>query len=308
MKSDNEAAIGLYRVDGTAKPELHAVKEYARFIAAQRHLMQGKKDEEVVLVIPHSNMFSVRNSAGDATRRSVRAMYYDCNVPLRAISEYRLPLLNDAPQLMVLPSARVLTDEAWDRLLAFVDRGSVLLMTGAIDANEHWLDRPRLKQLGIEAVTRPITQEETLVIGRKEHRLSYRGEKIQRIEKSVIASDKAAAVMTLQRGKGKIVWSPLPVEISDTSETTSALYRFALKEAGIKAVCEIERDFSSVLIAPTVYDEAVLYTLVSECDRDTDIKLTHRETNTPVNITVRAQRSALVFVDRKTGKVLAQRT
>jgi hypothetical protein len=306
MKSDNEAAIGLFRVDGTAKPELRAVTEYARFFAAQRHLMQGKQDEEVTLVIPHSNMFSTRNSASDATRRSVRTMYYDCHVPMRAISEYRLPSLKDAPRLIILPSARVLTDQAWESLLGFVDRGSTLLMTGTIDADEHWLDRPRLKELGIDAHTRPVTQEESIIIGRKEYRLAYRGDKLQRIEKSVLKQGEVPVTMIIRRGKGKIVWSPLPVEVSDTPETTAALYRFALKESGVESVCVVEQDNPSVLIAPTVFEDAVLYTFVSECDRDTEIKWTHGESGSSHRITVRAQRTALVFVIRKSGKVMAQ--
>jgi hypothetical protein len=268
--------------------------------------MQGKQDEEVVLVIPHSNMFSTRNSATDATRRCVRAMYYDCNMPMGAISEYRLHLLKDVPRLMILPSARVLTDQAWEELLSVVDRGALLLMTGAIDADEHWLNRPRLKQLGIDALTRAVVQEESIVIGRKEYRLSYRGDKLQRIEKSVVKESDAPSIVMIRRGKGRILWSPLPVESSDTPETTTALYRYALKEAGVEAACEVEKHNPSVLVAPTLFSDAVLYTLVSECDRDTDMKWTHRESSTPVRVTVRAQRSALVFVNRKTGKILAQ--
>lgn len=306
MKSDNEAAIGLFRVDGSAKPELRTVTEYARFFAAQRHLMQGKQDERVVLVIPHSNMFSTRNAASDATRQCVRTMYYHCNVPMRAVSEYRVHLLKDVPQLIILPSPRVLCDQAWNKVLEMVERGATLLLTGAIDADEHWLERPRLKRLGIDASTRPVTQEESVVIGRKEYRLGYRGEKIQRIEKSVIEGGLVPSVATLRMGKGKILWSPLPVEISDTPDTTVALYRYALKEAGVEATCEVGGQNPSVLIAPTVFDEAVLYALVSECDRDTEMEWTHRESNTPLKITVRAQRSALVFVNRKTGKVLAR--
>lgn len=226
---------------------------------------------------------------------------------MRAVSEYRLDLLKEIPQLLILPSARVLTDEAWDELLEIVERGAVLLLTGAIDANEHWLERPRLKQLGINATTRPVAQEESIVIGRKEYRVSYRGDKLQRIEKSVVEGGKIPAIAIIRRGKGKILWSPLPVEISDTPETTAALYRFALKEAGVEAACEVEQQNPSVLIAPTVFNEAVLYTFVSECDRDTEVKWTHRESNSSLSITVRAQRSAIVFVNRKTGKVLAQR-
>ena len=306
MKSDNEAAIGLFRVDGTFKPELRTVTEYARFFASQRHLMQGKQNEEVVLIIPHSNMFSTRNSASDATRQSVRTMYYQCNVPMRAVSEYRLNLLKEVPQLLILPSPGVLTDGAWSQIVELVENGAALLLTGTIDANEHWLERPRLKQLGIDCSTRPVTQEESLIIGRKEYRLSYRGEKLQRIEKSVVKEGETPAISIVRRGKGKIFWSPLPVEISDTPDTTAALYRYALKEAGVASVCEVDQRDSSVLIAPTVFNDAVLYTLVSECDRDVEAKWTHSESRTPLSITVRAQRSALVFVNRKTGNTLAQ--
>jgi hypothetical protein len=112
--------------------------------------------------------------------------------------------------------------------------------------------------------------------------------------------------MIIRRGKGKIVWSPLPVEVSDTPETTAALYRFALKESGVESVCVVEQDNPSVLIAPTVFEDAVLYTFVSECDRDTEIKWTHGESGSSHRITVRAQRTALVFVIRKSGKVMAQ--
>jgi hypothetical protein len=283
------------------------VTEYARFFAGQRHLMQGKQDEEVVLVIPHSNMFSPRNSATDATRQSVRTMYYHCNVPLRAVSEYRLHLLKEAPQLMILPSPRVLSDKAWDALLLLVDKGASLLLTGAIDANEHWMERPRLKQFGINATTCPVAQEESLIIGRKEYRLSYRGDKLQRIEKSVVDEGKTPSISVVRRGRGRILWSPLPVENSDTPDTTAALYRYALKEAGVTTVCETDQQNPSVLLAPTVFNEAVLYTLVSECARDTEVTWTHRESNVPVRIIVRAQRSAHVFLNRKTGKVLAQR-
>jgi hypothetical protein len=306
MKSDNEAAIGLFRADGTLKPELRAVTEYARFFAAYKNLMQGKQDEEVVLVLPHSNMFSNRNSASDATRRAVRAMFYNCHVPMRAISEHRLHSLKEAPRLLMLPSARVLTDKAWESLLGLVERGSALLITGSIDADEHWLDRPRLKQLGIETSTCPVTQEESIIIGRKEYRLAYRGDKLQRIEKSVIKPGEVPATVIIRRGNGKIVWSPLPVEVSDTPDTTAALYKFALKESGVESACQVEQDNPSVLIAPTVFEDAVLYTFVSECDQDTEFKWIHRESGTALQTTVRAQRTALVFVNRKSGKVLAQ--
>lgn len=306
MKSDGEAAIGLFRVDGTEKPELRLVTEYARFFAAHKQLIAGKQDEEVVMVLPHSNMFSTRNHASEATKQCVRMMYYYCNVPMRAVSEYRLNLVRDIPRLIILPSPRVLNEQAWIALLKIVEKGSSLLLTGVIDADEYWIDQPRIEKFGIEAMTRPVTQAEFLAIESSDYRLSYRGDKIQRVEKAVIGQSSRPSVMTLQHGKGRILWSPLPVELSDVPDPILALYRFALKEAGINSACEVEQGDPSVLIAPTIFENAVLYALVSECDRDTDVRFVDRASNSAVGVTVRAQRAAMVFVDRKSGKVLAQ--
>src|SRR3989304_3884937 len=63
MDSDNEAAIGLHRADGSAKPELESVRTFARWFAANAGHMQGRRTEDVLMVIPHSQMFSTRNFA-----------------------------------------------------------------------------------------------------------------------------------------------------------------------------------------------------------------------------------------------------
>ncbi len=86
--SDNEVAIGFLRADGTAKPELDAFERIARIIRDHAGEFGDRRSEEVVMIIPYSNLYAVRTVTLDATKRCVRTMEYACDIPLRALSEY----------------------------------------------------------------------------------------------------------------------------------------------------------------------------------------------------------------------------
>lgn len=303
---DNEAGIGFHRVDGTAKPELRPMANLARFVATHSRLMRGRMDEDAVMIIPHSQMFSTRNVATDATRRSVRVMSYDLNIAVSAISEYRVGNLHRSPKLLIMPSPRTINQQCWETLLALVEHGSTLLITGVIDTDDHWLPAQRSAALGLSSTVKPIAEEEFFTLDGTEYQLSYRGNKIQRIEKAVDTTDREGGVGTIARGAGKIIWCPLPVELSETVEPTAALYRYAAVQAGISPVFNMEPKKSGILVLPSLYEKAALYTLISECDRDTRVHLTLFETKTQLNITVPAQRTAMVLIDRKAGEILGQ--
>ena len=136
MPSDNEAAIGLWRADGTAKPELEALRGVAAFAAQARRHLVGRQAEPVLLVVPHSNMFSTRNTATDATKRAVRAMQYGCRMGLWAISEFAATPAMHVPRLVLVPSPRELCEQAWNAIRAWARRGSVVLVTGPLGALE----------------------------------------------------------------------------------------------------------------------------------------------------------------------------
>ena len=59
---------------------------------------------------------------------------------------------------------------------------------------------------------------------------------------------------------------------------------------------------------PLVFEDAVLYTFVSESHRDTDLVLVARRITARIAVRVRAQRSAAVLVRRSGGAVLARRS
>ncbi|MBI1807142.1 MAG: cellulase family glycosylhydrolase [Ignavibacteria bacterium] len=306
MKSDNEAAIGLHRVDGTVKPELNPIVAFSTFLAANRHLMVNRRDEEALMVIPHSQQFSTRNLTTEATKKCVRVLSYRLNTPVRGVSEYRMDTVHVLPKLVVVPSPRTLNQKAWEGLMDIVEQGTVMLITGVIDSDDHWLPIGRSEECGFTAVSLPIAQEEFLSIDGSEYRLSYRGDKMQRVEKAVIKGHNQANVMMIPHGEGTILWSPIPVELSDTIEPIVELYAYAMKQANVVPVVSLEPNNSTVLVLPTVFDEAVLCTLVSECDRDTELTLTHHESGATVEVTVPAERTSLIVLRRMDGKVLAK--
>jgi hypothetical protein len=303
MTLDNESAIGFHRVDGTAKPELTPFITAAKFFAEHKHLMKQRQEEDVVMVIPHSQMFSVRNFATEATKKCVRAMQYYCDMPVKSVSEYRLSSLRIAPKLIIIPSPRTFNETAREQLMSIVQKGSTLLITGPFNIDDHWMLSTSKQIIGGMA-TAPIAQEEFLRIGEQEFRLSFRGDKLQRVEKAV--GEKMNELLVRQEGEGKILWTPFPVELSESIEPTVALYRYALVQANIQPYVISENKNASVLIYPTIFADAVLYTIVSESGKDESVKFTQRESNTVFEIAVPAQKSLLMFVGRSNGKILSQ--
>jgi hypothetical protein len=306
MPLDNEAAIGLLRTDGSAKPELHVFRDMARFAAQSLRDLGPREREPALMVIPHSHMFSVRNFASEATQRAVRTLHYSCGVTMSGVSEYGLDRLDYIPQLIILPSPRILTETAWQRLLVLADDGATLLVTGPIDSDEHWFPVPRLERFGVTTSTRPVAQEENLELDGELLRLSYRGEKIQRLETAVANGGEPARVMTIRTGRGRLIWSPLPVELAQQVEPTAALYRYALAQAELAPHFATQRLDPGVLIYPAVYRNAVLYTVVSELGGPTSVRFTHGETSTAVEVRLPPGRAALILLDRRDGRVLGR--
>jgi hypothetical protein len=321
MASDNEVAIGFHRVDQTAKPELEPLITIARFASAHKSRFRGKQDEDVLLVVPHSQLFSTRNLTTEATRKCVRAMHYYCQVPMRAVSEYTFHDLSETPKLIVVPAPRVLRQQCWDALLAKVEQGSTLVITGVIDSDEHWKPVSRGKALEWDSAIVPVAGSEFIRIGETEHHVRYAGEKIQRVEKAQVIGEVTANTKVRPMGRGHIIWSPLPLELGETLEPVIALYQLALVQAGLRPAFTLERPATAsgssggarsptpeVLIRPTVFADAILYTFVSETDRDTEIRLQHTlaQTGVQANISliVPGRRTALIMLDSSNGKVV----
>jgi hypothetical protein len=298
MNSTNEVGIGFHRVDGTAKPELEPFLAIAKFMAEHGHRLNERISEPVAMVIPHSQMFSPRSFAHEATRKCVRAMYYHCGVPMQAVSEYTLSEYAGNAKLIVVPSPRVLTEKCWETLLAEIRRGATVAISGPIDEDDHWLPVDRSNLFGAKAQTVPIAASEAITIGTREHVIRYDGEKMQRIEKAVLRGSPARAIVQ-PYGLGRVVWSPLPLEVGDSIPAVAAFYQLALSLARVAPVFTATPGTPAVLILPSVFRDVVLYTFVSEIDRDVRMTVTHLETKERFSVVVPAGRTKMVLIDRK---------
>jgi hypothetical protein len=223
---------------------------------------------------------------------------------MAAVSEFDLGAWPVRPRLVILPSPRILTQQAWAALRAWVEQGSTLVVTGPFDDDEHWMPTGRMRALGLPVTTRPAMPEESLAVDGVPLVLRYRGEKMHRIDVTASAGDAAANVVTVPLGSGRVVWSPLPVELAEEVDPAAALYLAALRAAGL--VPAIASDAASgVLIHPARYGDAVLYTLLSEKPGDDRVAFTDGAAGVSLNVALRGGGAALVLVSRSTRQVMA---
>jgi hypothetical protein len=206
------------------------------------------------------------------------------------------------PKLIIVPSPGVLTQKCWDALLAACRRGATVAISGVIDADDHGLPVERSGLFNVTPRSESVSQSEVISIGGQEHTIRFEGEKIQRIEKAVFGD--AAYIRVQPYGLGYFLWSPLPLELGDSMAALTAFYKLALTQARVAPLFKAEPHSPSVLVFPSLFRDVVLYTFISETNKDTKIDVTHLETNTRFSVTVRAGRTFMSILDRKSGKLL----
>lgn len=301
--SDSEAAVGFHRGDLTRKRELDVVRPMVAFLKEARPHFIDRKPESACVVIPDSAVSSAHDPTTLAARTCVRLMSYHLGIPTRTVGEHSTENLGK-PKLIVLPSPGRLSQGAWETLMGAVEAGSTMLVTGPIDQDEQQQPVGRLSKLGIEAVTQPVACEEEAIIFGSEYRVSFGGDKIPHIDKSVLGG-LGGTVRTVQAGAGKLVYCALPVELADNIEPTIAIYQFALKQAVLQPPFSIDEIDPGVLIRPMLFKDAALYSLVSETDADRELSFTDLATQRTLKVNVPARR-AVMFVLGRDGRVLAQ--
>ena len=306
MPSDNEAGIGMLRADGTAKPELAAFSAVARLVAVNVGRFRAAADEEVALVVPHSQMFSARDLGAAALQRAVRVLEYGLRLPVRMIAETALADAGTPARLVIVPAPRVLQESTWRDLLALAEGGATVLVTGPFDRDE--VERPtaRLAGLGLAATTRVVAQEESVELGGAAVPARFRGNRVERVEKAVVEGVPPRALVEVTRGAGRIVWCPLPVELAEGPEATAIVYAAAAARAGVAGPLDVRAGGDEVLVRAVLLADAVLVALVNESDRERIVSFRLRTTVHGISITVAPRRSVLLVLDRNDGRLLGR--
>jgi Beta-galactosidase len=263
---DREADFGMKRSDGSSKTwenQMRALGEFAKKAApAATALIQP----DVAIVLPQSLQLSVENHiALEAQQNAVRALYGYARAQAYAVGEYQIDLLGH-PKLILLPAPMGLTDAAWQAILDRVNAGTTLLVTGPFDGDPHLHATGRAQALGIGYSEAPLTIREQLVkFPWGDERLTFSGMKTTTLTQAQLAD--GSGWMETKIGKGRILFSPLPLELSDNLAVIGNAYRYALKAAEAAPVYTTSLADPGILIAPTMFPKATMYVITSESNQ-----------------------------------------
>lgn len=291
MPIDEEATIGLFRPDGTAKPELDPMVDLGAFFRTAAPLLDDFEPDPVLLVIPHARAFLGRTNAVDATKIAVRALAERFGVVPTALSDLRLTAARlKGVKLILVPSPDVLDEAAARAILDASRAGAKVLVTGPVEGDSYGLETPSLRALGLLGPTRPVAVHEKSAWSASGWVAfeSLLQESVRRAEKPSVATLSGA------------VWhEPLPLELSREREPLVKLLGAALAAASVPTSPGEWGLAARALVAP----RSVLVVVVNERP-ERAVRRVDADSRA-FDVPVAALGARLVLVERGTGRVLA---
>jgi hypothetical protein len=307
MTNENELFIGMHRGDGTVKEEVKVVHRMAQFVEDAAEGFGPASPPDVMLVLPLSLQLSAyTDHAQTGTAHAVRALHYYAGLPAISASEYHLDRVVARPKLAILPSASVLTEEAWNALLGWVEDGTTLLVTGPVDRDPHFMEAPRLAKFGIDAAPHAIVQHHTdLAVEGTAHAVDYYGRvPMANLDKMVWSIDHDK-IKEITHGQGSILVTEYPLEMGNNLSTTAAVYTYAAEKAGVDAGFTVTNDNPGILVRPMRYENASLYLVISENADDTAIEITDKHTGKTFGFDVPRGRAQMLMISNDDGHAMA---
>jgi hypothetical protein len=288
---DNEAVIGLWRPDGTAKPELSALSRAAAFFAQAAPWLDDFDPDPVVLVIPHARLFLGRPHGIDATKVVVRVLAERFGVVPTAVSDLHLADRHlSTAKLVIVPAAEVIDAPAAAALARAAQRGSKVLVTGAIDGDSYGAPSDALAELGLLGPSRPIALHE---------RSRWSPEESITFEGLMTENIKRGLGPELQSFAGNVWHEPLPLELARQRQPLTRLLEAALGAAGVAT------HPSALPVAARVLStgKSALVVCVNETPEDARRRI-HVD-GSAFEVPVRAYGSRMAVIERSSGKLLA---
>jgi hypothetical protein len=296
-----EIDFGMQRSDGSAKIWESMMRDLGGFARQAAPYATGLTLPDVALVLPQSLQLSTRNSqAVEAQQTAVRVLYQYSRVEVYAVGEYQMDTLG-TPKLIVLPSAYGLSDQAWAAIEARVRAGAVLLISGPFSGDEHMHLTDRARKLGIDATPIPLQlRDEILHAPQGDLPLQYRGMATTLLDRNTLPGGRNFVELPL--GKGKVLFSTLPLELNSDFASIAAVYADALETAGVARTYTTAVSNPGVLICPTRLPHATLYVLTSETETTT-VSFTDTRSGKLFSGRLSAGRAALLLVGER-GQLL----
>lgn len=297
-----EPYFGMERSDGSAKVWIHMMRDMGSFAKEAEPYATGLTLPQVAIVLPQSYQMSVYNpEALQAQQTAVRVLYNYDRAPAYAVGEYQIQKLGN-PKLILLPSAYGLTRSAWKALEAHVREGAVLLISGPFSSDAHLHPTSYAKAVGLGYREAPLElRDQELHWAGKTLPLEYAGDTTTVLSQAELPDGKDWREVSL--GRGKILFSALPLELNRRLDSIAAVYRYALKLAGVPPEFTTTMTNPGILICPTLLPEATLYVLTSETNA-TEVEFADARSGRRFAGTLAPGRAALLLVGTD-GKLLA---
>src|SRR5699024_5196116 len=149
-----------------------------------------------------------------------------------------------------------------------------------------------------------VKREDLLIIEGESFPISFGGERIADTFKGVTAENNCE-MQVMKRGNGKVIWSPLPVELNQSADPIKALYNNGLTAADVKPYLKwIQGDYPGIYGRKLTFSEGHLFIFVSEFDLDTKIEVQDPITKVTYQFTIASGRAVMYATDL-VGKVSA---
>jgi hypothetical protein len=299
-RSDN---FGLLRRDGSQKEWLAPLSGIAGFARQAQGHATSVILPEIALVLPQSLQLSTFGTWSISVQQnSVRALYHHARAAAFAVGEYQLERLPQA-RLIIVPAPWVLRQQAWDVLMARARAGATLLISGRIDADEHWISVPgRAGGWGDGYAASTLTTREVRVGWPGDSaQLSYPGEITTYAERGVLPGGQEFLEAPL--GMGRILYFAPPLEVASRLDAVGRIYRFAMSRAGVQDAYTTDCPDPGILICPTRLQDGTLYVLTSESAEAAKVRFRDVASGKDFSVDLAPNRAALLLVGRDGRKI-----
>ncbi len=296
INSDNEAAIGLKRVDGSVKPEHGVLAAAAAFVVRNRARFDGYVPPEIAVIVPTAEQLSPRSLAALSVRATVRAFYEELGLRLRAVADHRAARDLGQPRVIVLPACRSVSDEGWQAIAGAVERGATLICSGWFETDDAGLPAGRLG-----AGSRPLRMVEAMP------GLDGGPATVFRFPGTTPESWYAAAASAprrIARGAGAIVHHPLPIEWAEPTPALARFYESAMKGLEVGRDVELEGAGAGLLVVTIPFHDAWLLVGINESSAPSRVVARRRGADPRVSFDVPAGRARMALIDPAAWTVL----
>jgi hypothetical protein len=287
MDNDNEAVIGIFRPDGTAKPEYDVVRSFGDFASKAAPFLDDWDDDDVAVLIPHQRIWLGRLRGDEGARRIVKLLADRFGTVGRLVSDQLCTAKDlEGMKLVVVPTSESLSPQTEAALQHVIASGGVVLALGPIEGNFGGGPLSVLKGLQGQ---RPLSNRENTPWGWATFD--------QTLNQSLRAG--IASFDMEKRGEAKLWHEGLPLDYAREEAPLANLLGMALKAAGIQASFQPHPAAARVLKNNKVH----LAGVVNESSREASRNFIGENYN--IHISALPGRSALSLIDAATGKALA---